>query len=328
MPTLALLLLVLATVLSTGLAVAAVGAMGLLALPLPWLLVLVYATAAVFGLAHAALTGTFDRSSLAEPGLWLGAGLNALYAVAFWSVLGAGAAPLAVAVTSVLRVLPERLAARLLLDPRQHGGEKLDGLALVLSLLLTAFSLVTATGGGAADLVFQGVLVLVLAGVSGVNEVLRTRLADGGTRAPPIAPALAIGINSALVALLALAWLGPSPTMTEVRLAPWPVAAALICGVFGVFTTQLAKQRVIKTIGQSRAARLALAFGGATVLATMALDLLPAYGLVNPAALPWGDRLPLWLDRQREAETTLNLAVALIVVWQMVRPARRAAGSR
>ena len=273
------------------------------------------------------MAGGYDRRALANPGLWLGAGLNAFYAFVFWSVLSAGVAPLAVAVSSVLRILPERLA-KALLDPIKHGGGKIDGLALVLSLLLTGFSIATAAKGGVADMLRQAFLIVVLAAVSGFNEVLRTRLADGGTRAPPVAPAFAIGTNSALVALLALAWLALSPTAPKAVIEPWPVAATVICGVFGVFMTQLAKQRVVEMIGQSRASRLTLAFGGATILATAALDPIAAYGFVDPAAVPWGGRVPLWLDRERKVETILNLAAMLMVVWQILRRAHDTPSAR
>lgn len=273
-----------------------------------------------------AATSRLTRSEVRQ--MFAAASVNVVYVVAFWSAVF-GVAPLAAVAAGPLRVPLEVVFSRGLLDgedrPANRRAPLVTSQDIALAASLVALSVWHSVGDTKGDLLLRVALLGVLVVSNAATEVLRLRISQPQVGGKAIEPALVIMLNSLTAAVAFLGWGlagdGVAGFMGNLRVdRPWLFGGALIVGITGVFVSQYAKsQAVAKGLKAQKAARFGLTFAAASIVATTVIQALTLYALPGWLTVPWADQTPIWLDEARQLESLISLAVAWLVIADIVR---------
>lgn len=273
-----------------------------------------------------ASTSRLTRSQVRE--MVAAAIVNLVYVIAFWTAVF-GVAPLAAVTAGPLRVPLEVLLGKLWLRGQDCGASPRAPLAMLrdfaLAASVVALSLWHSAGGSMADLLLQGLILGLLVASNAATEVLRLRISQSRGDGETVDAAVVILVNSVVATMAFVLWGlagdGVAGFMGNLRVdRPWLFGAALIVGITGVFVSQYAKsQAVAKGLKAEKAARFGLTFAAASIVATIMIQALTLYALPGWLTVPWADQTPIWLDEARQLESLISLAVAWLVIADIVR---------
>ena len=296
--------------------------------------VLVYAGASLAALislaARHGLRTAVGRVTRPHARAMLAAALSNLLYVGFFWTAAIGVSPIAAAAAGPLRVPLEIVFGKLLLRGAAHRTNRRGSFTFLydigLAAPIVALSAYLAGDGLLETLLVQAALLTALVVSSAAAEVLRLSVSQPQSDGRGVDPALTILLNS-LVAMLAFALWGIVDSGAAGLLAmlrfdrPWLFGGTLIVGASGVFLSQYAKsQAVRKGLEKQDAARLALTFAAASILATVIIEAATLNALLGCVVVPWADQTPIWLaEAPRQLEILVSFAVAFLVVAGIIR---------